>query len=92
MYRSYQKIKRRKSKSLKIGEVEIGGDAPISVQTMTNTNTSDVKSTIDQIERITRVGADFVDLAFPSDLLTGVSTSDGPTSLAPAKFTPQIVQ
>ena len=65
MYRSYQKIKRRKSKSLKIGEVEIGGDAPISVQTMTNTNTSDVKSTIDQIERITRVGADLVRVSIP---------------------------
>ena len=40
MYRPYQKIHRRKSKSIKVGNVEIGGNAPISVQTMTNTLTS----------------------------------------------------
>ena len=46
MYRSYQYINRRKSKPIKVGQVKIGDGAPISVQTMTNTLTKDIKSTI----------------------------------------------
>jgi len=65
MLRSYQKISRRKSKSINIGNVKIGGNAPISVQTMTNTLTSDIKSTIKQIRRITKVGADLVRVSIP---------------------------
>ena len=60
MFRSYQKIDRRKSKIIEIGNVKVGGDNPISVQTMTNTLTSDAKSTIEQIERVINVGADLV--------------------------------
>ena len=52
MYRSYQNISRRKSKSIKVGNVKIGDNAPISVQTMTNTLTQDITSTINQIRRI----------------------------------------
>ena len=53
MYRPYQHINRRKSKSIKLGNVHIGGNATISVQTMTNTLTTDIQSTIKQIKRIT---------------------------------------
>ena len=58
MYRSYQKIDSRKSKVIYLGNVKIGGGAPISVQTMTNTITSDVDSTLAQIVRVAKVGAD----------------------------------
>tara|TARA_B100001123_G_C15277993_1_gene1012948 strand:+ start:460 stop:1554 length:1095 start_codon:yes stop_codon:yes gene_type:complete len=65
MYRAYQKINRRKSKSINVGHVKIGGDAPISVQTMTNTITADTKSTLRQIKRIEKVGADLVRVSVP---------------------------
>ena len=67
MYRSYQKIDRRKSKVIKIGKVAIGGNFPISVQTMTNTCTTDIKSTISQIDRITKAGADLVRVSVPDE-------------------------
>ena len=47
--RPFRDIERRKTKKIKIGQVEIGGDAPISVQSMTNTLTTDVDATIKQI-------------------------------------------
>ena len=47
--RPYRKIKRRKTKKIKVGNVEVGGDSRIAIQSMTNTITSDVKSTILQI-------------------------------------------
>ena len=65
MHRSYQKIDRRKSRVIYLGNVKIGGGAPISVQTMTNTITSDVNSTLSQIERVQNVGADIVRLSVP---------------------------
>lgn len=65
MIRPYQIIKRRKSYSINVGNVKIGGNAPISVQTMTNTLTLDVKSTIAQIKRIEKVGADLVRVSIP---------------------------
>ena len=65
MYRSYQKIDRRKSKSIHVGNVKIGGNAPISVQTMTNSITSDVRSTLAQIKRVAKVGADIVRVSVP---------------------------
>ncbi len=65
MYRPYQNIKRRKSKSIIVGNVKIGNDAPISVQTMTNTLTSDIDSTLKQIKRIEKVGADLVRVSVP---------------------------
>ena len=51
MERTYQKIKRRYSRVINVGNVKIGGDNPIAVQTMTNTLTSNSKDTISQIER-----------------------------------------
>jgi len=53
-------IKRRKSRQIMIGQVPVGGDAPISVQSMTNTETTDVASTVAQINRIQEAGADIV--------------------------------
>ena len=58
-------IKRYKTKQIHVGSVAIGGDAPISVQSMTFTKTDDVKATLDQIKRLHFVGADIVRLAVP---------------------------
>ena len=59
-------VSRRKSRQIKVGHVLIGGDAPISVQTMTNTETTDVDATVAQIERAVKVGADLVRVSIPS--------------------------
>ena len=60
------KITRRKSKKIFVGNVAIGGDAPISVQSMTNTNTLDVDATVKQINAIAKAGADLVRVSVPS--------------------------
>ena len=65
MWRSYQQIDRRKSRSINVGNVKVGGKAPISVQTMTNTLTSDVNATIAQIKRVVKTGADIVRVSVP---------------------------
>jgi len=65
MWRSYQQIDRRKSQSINVGNVKVGGNAPISVQTMTNTLTTDVIATLAQIERVVKVGADIVRVSIP---------------------------
>lgn len=59
-------IIRRKSKKIFVGDVAIGGDAPISVQSMTNTNTHDVKATVAQIQVIQNAGADLVRVSVPT--------------------------
>lgn len=59
-------IVRRKSRQIMVGDVAIGGDAPISVQSMTNTSTSDVDATVAQIEAIQKAGADIVRVSVPS--------------------------
>ena len=58
--RPFRDIKRRKTKVINVGNVKIGGDNPISVQSMTNTLTTDVKATIKQINDIAEEGADIV--------------------------------
>ena len=65
MLRSYQNIQRRKTRVVNVGDVLIGGDNPISVQTMTNTLTIDTKSTIKQIEKVVKAGADLVRVSIP---------------------------
>ena len=65
MHRSYQKIDRRKSKIIKVGNLNVGGDSPILVQTMTNTLTTNIKDTLKQIERVVKVGADIVRVSVP---------------------------
>ena len=63
--RPFRDIKRRKTKVIKVGKVKIGGDNPISVQSMTNTLTTSVKSTINQINSIAEEGADIVRVSCP---------------------------
>lgn len=62
---SQSPIKRRKSRQIHVGSVAVGGDAPISVQSMTNTNTLDVEATVAQIERIAAAGGDIVRVSVP---------------------------
>ncbi len=59
-------IKRRKSRQIMVGNVPVGGDAPISVQSMTNTDTCDVAATVAQIKALEEVGADIVRVSVPS--------------------------
>ncbi|TQV86902.1 flavodoxin-dependent (E)-4-hydroxy-3-methylbut-2-enyl-diphosphate synthase [Aliikangiella coralliicola] len=59
-------IKRRKSRQIMVGNVPIGGDAPIAVQSMTNTETCDVQATLAQIQRIADTGGDVVRVSVPS--------------------------
>jgi (E)-4-hydroxy-3-methylbut-2-enyl-diphosphate synthase len=60
-------IVRRKSRKIWVGDVAVGGDAPISVQSMTNTETTDVDATVGQITRILEAGADMVRVSVPTD-------------------------
>jgi (E)-4-hydroxy-3-methylbut-2-enyl-diphosphate synthase len=64
-YRPYQDIARRKSRQIMVGRVPVGGDAPITVQTMTNTLTTDVAGTIAQIRRAELAGVDIVRVSCP---------------------------
>ena len=63
--RPFRDINRRKTKVINVGEVKVGGDNPISVQSMTNTLTTDVKSTIKQINNIATEGGDIVRVSCP---------------------------
>ena len=64
-YRPYQHIERRKSRQIFVGNVPVGGGAPITVQTMTNTPTTDVAATVAQIKRAERAGVDIVRVSCP---------------------------
>ncbi|PCJ23246.1 MAG: 4-hydroxy-3-methylbut-2-en-1-yl diphosphate synthase [SAR86 cluster bacterium] len=63
---SRQLYPRRKTRQIMVGDVAVGGDAPISVQSMTNTETCDVEATLDQIERLVKAGVDIVRVSVPS--------------------------
>jgi (E)-4-hydroxy-3-methylbut-2-enyl-diphosphate synthase len=65
--RAYRQIARRKSRKIFVGSVPVGGDAPITVQSMTNTLTSDAKATIEQIRRLEEAGADIVRVSCPDE-------------------------
>jgi (E)-4-hydroxy-3-methylbut-2-enyl-diphosphate synthase len=65
--RPYRDIQRRKSRQIRVGSVLVGGDAPISVQTMTNTLTSDVDGTVAQIKAAEAAGADIVRVSCPDE-------------------------
>ena len=65
--RPWRTIERRRSRQIKVGNVAIGGDAPISVQTMTNTDTTDVKATLKQITSAAEAGADLVRVSVPDE-------------------------
>ena len=66
-YRPHRVISRKKTRKIKVGKVFIGGDAPISVQSMTNTLTTDVKGTINQINSLENAGADIVRVSCPDE-------------------------
>ena len=65
--RPFRDIKRRASKEISVGEVKIGGSNPISVQSMTNTLTTDVSKTVDQVNAIHEAGADIVRISCPDE-------------------------
>ena len=67
VYRPYRQVDRRKSRKIQVGSVAVGGDAPISVQTMTNTLTTDVTATLAQIEAAAVAGADIVRVSCPDE-------------------------
>ena len=58
--RPFREIKRRKTKEISVGHVKVGGENPISVQSMTNTSTKNIKETVNQINKIAEAGADIV--------------------------------
>ncbi|HKX09487.1 MAG TPA: flavodoxin-dependent (E)-4-hydroxy-3-methylbut-2-enyl-diphosphate synthase [Stellaceae bacterium] len=65
--RAYREILRRKSRQIRVGKVPVGGDAPITVQSMTNTLTTDAEATIRQVDALTRAGADIVRVSCPDE-------------------------
>ena len=65
--RPFREIKRRKTKEINVGHVKVGGENPISVQSMTNTLTKNIKETIKQIEQIEEAGADIVRVSCPDE-------------------------
>lgn len=64
--RGEQNISRRKTRQIMVGDVAVGGDAPISVQSMTNTETTDVPATLEQISRLVSAGCDIVRVSVPT--------------------------
>ena len=65
--RPYREIQRRQSRQIHVGKIAVGGDAPISVQTMTNTLTTDVAATIAQVQQMQDAGADIVRISCPDE-------------------------
>lgn len=65
--RPWRDIDRRTSRQIMVGNVPVGGDAPITVQTMTNTPTEDVAATLDQIRRCEEAGADLIRVSCPTE-------------------------
>ena len=65
--RPFRNIKKKKTKVINVGDVKIGGDNPISVQSMTNTLTTDIKGTVKQIREIQNEGADLVRVSCPDE-------------------------
>jgi len=65
--RPYRHIERRKSRQIMVGNVPVGGDAPITVQSMTNTLTSDVAATMSQVRALEEAGADIVRVSCPDE-------------------------
>tara|TARA_B110000438_G_scaffold279337_1_gene303684 strand:+ start:364 stop:1491 length:1128 start_codon:yes stop_codon:yes gene_type:complete len=63
--RAFRDIDRKKTKQIKVGKVNVGGDAPISVQSMTNTLTTNVNETIKQVKQLEEAGADIVRVSCP---------------------------
>src|SRR5918997_3598365 len=86
---------RRKSRKIQVGKVAVGGDAPVSVQSMTTTLTSDINSTLQQIAELTATGCDIVRVAVPSqddaDALPAIATKSQIPVIADIHFQPKYV-
>jgi (E)-4-hydroxy-3-methylbut-2-enyl-diphosphate synthase len=86
---------RRKSRQIKVGSVAVGGDAPISVQSMTTTLTADVNATLQQIAELTATGCDIVRVACPSaddaDALPAIAKKSQIPVIADIHFQPKYV-
>ncbi len=86
---------RRKTRKIKVGKVEVGGDAPVSVQSMTTTLTSDINATLQQIAELTATGCDIVRVAVPSqddaDALPAIATKSQIPVIADIHFQPKYV-
>ena len=65
--RPYRQIHRRKCRQIQVGAVAVGGDAPITVQSMTNTPTADANATIEQVRRLEEAGADIIRVSCPDE-------------------------
>src|SRR5881392_960646 len=65
--RPWRAIDRRASRKIRVGNVEVGGDAPITVQSMTNTLTADAKATIEQVRQLEEAGCDIVRVSCPDE-------------------------
>jgi (E)-4-hydroxy-3-methylbut-2-enyl-diphosphate synthase len=65
--RPWRAIDRRASRKIRVGDVEVGGDAPITVQSMTNTVTADAKATIEQVRQLEEAGCDIVRVSCPDE-------------------------
>lgn len=86
---------RRKSRKIKVGKIDVGGDAPVSVQSMTTTLTSDVNATLQQIAQLTAAGCDIVRVACPSqddaDALAAIAKKSQLPVIADIHFQPKYV-
>ncbi|MBT0773922.1 flavodoxin-dependent (E)-4-hydroxy-3-methylbut-2-enyl-diphosphate synthase [Kineosporia sp. J2-2] len=86
---------RRKSRKIQVGKVAVGGDAPVSVQSMTTTLTSDVNATLQQIAELTAAGCDIVRVACPSqddaEALPAIARKSGIPVIADIHFQPKYV-
>jgi (E)-4-hydroxy-3-methylbut-2-enyl-diphosphate synthase len=81
--RPWRAIQRRACRKIRVGSVEVGGDAPISVQSMTNTPTQDAAATIDQIRRLEEAGADIIRVSCPDEESTAAFRTIAKAAKAP---------
>jgi len=86
---------RRKTRKIKVGKVEVGGDAPVSVQSMCTTQTTDINSTLQQIAELTAAGCDIVRVAVPTqddaDALPAIAHKSQIPVIADIHFQPKYV-
>ena len=86
--RPFRNINRKKTRVINVGDVKIGGDNPISVQSMTNTLTTDVKATINQINNIAKEGAD---ITITDTTISVPSTKGFPSEYGLLKINDEII-
>src|SRR3546814_1171851 len=79
--RPWRDIARRQSRQIMVGNVPVGGGAPVTVQTMTNTPTSDATATIDQIRRCEEAGADIIRVSCPDEDSTAARSEEHTSEL-----------